>query len=136
MEKSWKSARIILKNKDRAEMYTLILQHNATKKEYVINNLRDVGNNISYVFENFTMPAGAQDGEYTGALFYNGRIDVTYTMKDVLLNTILHTGEGDCKLRDLLPEVFLMKYGKGEQTIYIYRDTDVEYVFYQRKDNE
>lgn len=112
------------------------MQNNASKKEYVVNGLDDKGNDLSYVFDNFSMPAGAQEGEYTCALFYNEREDVTYEIKDVLLNTKVHTDEGDCTLRDLLPEIFLMKYGNGNKEVYVYRDTDVEYVYYQRKNDD
>lgn len=112
--------------------YDIIIQNSATKQEYLISGLTDSGNRLAYVFEDFVMPEGAQSGEYYGALIWNGRGDVEYEFKDVLLETILHTGEGDVQLKDLRPEVFLMRYGTVEASA-VYKDNNTEYYYYGRK---
>lgn len=112
--------------------YDIILQNSATKREYLVSGLTDSGNRLAYVFEDFAMPEDAQFGEYYGALIWNGRRDVTYEFKDVVLETILHTNEGDVRLRDLRPEVFLMRYGTVEAEA-VYRDNNTEYYYYGRK---
>lgn len=112
--------------------FDIILQNSATKKEYLVSGLIDKGNRLAYVFEDFVMPEGAQSGEYYGALIWNGRRDVEYEFKDVLLETILHTDEGDVALKDLRPEVFLMRYGTVEADA-VYRDKNTEYYYYGRK---
>lgn len=112
-------------------MYDLILQNSASKKEYLISGLTDSGNRLAYVFEDFQMPADAPEGEYYGALIYNGRDDVSYNFKDVLLDTILDTEEGSVMLRDLRPEIFLMRYGTFNPD-FLSRDGDKEYLYYKR----
>ena len=112
-------------------MYDLVIQNSASKKEYVISGLKDTGNYLSYVFEYFSMPEGAQTGEYYCALIWNGRDDVEYELKDVLLNTVLHTGQGDVLLKDLRPEIFLLRYGTiTPDTLHL--DGDREYIYYKR----
>lgn len=112
-------------------MYDLILQNNASKKEYLVSGLKDTGNWQAYVFEGFSMPEGAPYGEYYGALIWNGRSDVVYDFRDVLLDTVLRTGQGDVLLRDLRPEIFLLRYGEVEPAN-IYREKDTEYVYYKK----
>lgn len=112
-------------------MYSIIFQNNASKQEYVVNGLRDTGTPLAYVFENFQMPEGAQPGEYSGYLFFNGRTDVEYELRDVVLDSILHTTVGDVLLRDLKPEIFLMRYGEVTPDA-VYKTKDVEY-YYRKK---
>lgn len=91
---------------------------------------------LAYVFQNFQMPDTAQEGEYTGVLFWDGRDDVEYILDDNILNTLCKTGEGDVYVRDLRPEIFLLKYGcdvpeqvsnPGE---YYYSNNE-NYIYYQ-----
>lgn len=109
--------------------FDLILQNSATKAEYLVSGLVDSGNRLAYVFDGFAMPEDARTGEYYCALIWNGRKDVTYEFKDVLLDSVLHTDEGDVTLRDLRPEVFLMRYGTVEADA-IYADKNTEYYYY------
>lgn len=115
--------------------FDLILQNSATKKEYLVSGLVDSGNYMAFIFEDFEMPDGAQPGEYYCAIIWNGRSDVSYEFRDVLLDTVLHTEEGDVQLRDLRPEVFLMKYGtaqseaEAETPVYV-EDKNTEYYYY------
>lgn len=110
-------------------MYDLIYQVNASKKNGVIQGLKDTGNRMAYIFKDFNFPDDVPYGEITGALIWNGRKDVTYEFKDVLLDSVLHTDEGDVTLRDLRPEVFLMRYGTVEADA-IYADKNTEYYYY------
>lgn len=111
--------------------FSLILQHTASRKEYVVNGLEDKGTPLSYVFQDFVMPEDAPEGEYQGYLIYNGRKDVEYELKDVVLDSILHTEDGDVKLKDLRPEIFLMRYGVPQSPA-VYRDNNTEY-YYRKK---
>lgn len=111
--------------------FTLLLQHSASKREWLIEGLSDKGNHMAYVFEDFLMPEEAPDGEYYCALVWNGREDVEWEIKDVPLDSIAHTSAGDVKLRDLRPEVFLMRYGIVESTAQ-FRDTDKQYYYYNK----
>lgn len=112
--------------------YTLILQHNATRREWLITGLTDAcETHLAYVFKDFDMPEGAQEGEYTGVLFWDGRQDTQYELNDCLLDTVCHTEEGDVKVRDLRPEIFLMKYG-AEPAQGTYRKSDADYVYYKK----
>lgn len=93
--------------------YDLLLQNLANKREYLVRRLRDKsdGNPLAYVFENFEMPEGAEEGEYIGALYFNGRRDCEYTFSDDLLETEIATSEGTVRVRNLRPVLFLLKYG-------------------------
>lgn len=94
-------------------MYDILLQNTASKKEYLVTGLRDRGNSLqAYVFENFQMPEGAEEGEYIGALYYNGRQDCEYTFSDDLLETEIATAEGTVKVRNLRAVLFILKYGE------------------------
>lgn len=109
-------------------MYDIILQNNASKQEWAVTGLTDSGNAMAYVFENFSMPADAPDGEYTGALIFNGREDVQYEFNDVLLDTLVKTEEGDVRLRDLRPEIFLLRYGVPQEAN-VYRKENKNYYY-------
>lgn len=111
--------------------FTLILQHSASKQEWLIEDLADNGNTLAYVFKGFEMPYDAPDGEYYACLVWNGRDDVEWELKDVPLDSIAHTSVGDVILRDLRPEVFLMRYGIPEKQAQ-YQDTDKQYYYYKR----
>ena len=109
--------------------FDLIIQNNASKQIFLISGLTDTSDTpLAYIFENFNMPEKAQDGEYTCTLFRNGRSDVQYEFKDVLLDTVAHTEDGDIQIRYLRPEIFLMKYG-DIKTGYISRDKNKTYAY-------
>lgn len=110
--------------------YTLLLQNNASRQEYLITGLKDKGNFLAYFFEDFEMPEDAAEGEYTGLLFWDGRSDTEYVLDDILLNTLCKTGEGDVFVRDLRPEIFLLKYGTPAEKN-TYRKTNKDYIYYK-----
>ena len=97
--------------------YTLLLQNLASRKEYLITGLQDKSETyLCYVFEDFVMPEGAQEGEYEGLLFIDNRSDSEYTLSDVLEDTVISTADGDVQVKRLRPERFILKYGDIENT--------------------
>lgn len=112
--------------------YTLILQNNGSRAEYLITGLTDAKETfLAYIFYDFEMPEDAQEGEYTGVLFWDGRKDTEYVLNEVLLDTLCRTGEGDVLVRDLRPEIFLLRYGAGGERD-TYRENNEDYYYYQR----
>lgn len=98
-------------------MYTLLMQNLASRKEYLITGLEDKSKTyLCYVFENFSMPEDAQEGEYECFLFIDDRRDSEYTLSDVLENTLISTADGDVQVKHLRPERFILKYGDIERT--------------------
>ena len=94
----------------RNRMYTIILRNNSTNEVAVYNNMQDVAMGRLYLeFRNVDIDV--PDGEYTYAVFTNNRNDVTYEFKADILDTIIHTEDGDCELRDINPRVGLMRVG-------------------------
>ena len=110
-------------------MFTIIAQNSATRQEFVIEHLVNSSPSpLYYQFRRFTMPAGAPKGEYRCALIWNGRDDCVYVTSDDLMETLIKTEEGDVYLKDLRPEVFLLRYGDLEDTgLKINRDTNYVY---------
>ncbi len=108
--------------------YTLLLQNLASRKEYLITGLEDTSETyLCYVFDNFVMPEGAQEGEYEGLLFIDNRTDSEYTLSDVLEDTVISTADGDVKVKHLRPERFILKYGDIERTAKFREDNKTFY---------
>ena len=111
--------------------YTLILQNLASRKEYLVRGLQDSSETyLCYVFENFVMPEGAEEGEYEGLLFIDNRNDCEYTLSDVPENTLISTTDGDVQVKHLRPERFILKYGEVAKTNNTYREDNK--TFYSR----
>lgn len=109
--------------------FDLILQNNASKQVFLISGIYDAEETVlAYIFYNFQMPEKAPEGEYTGLLFRNGRSDVQYEFKDVILDSVAHTLEGDVELRYLRPEIFILKYGEIKPN-YISQDKNKTYAY-------
>lgn len=109
------------------------MKHLATQREFVIRRLRNASENwLSYTFEGFQMPDDAPYGEYSCILFYNSRKDTTFEVKDDLKETIIHTADGDVKVRDIRAEYFLLKYGE-EQKELEYLESNKDFYYYERK---
>lgn len=117
-------------------MYTLILQNNSTKKEYYFDGLENHSGNALYLQFNLDLDDFAS-GEYTYACFYNDREDCEYEFKDVLLDTLIKTGDGNVILRDLQPELGLLRIVGNNESIEaskpVYREKDTEFTYYKRK---
>lgn len=114
-------------------MYDLILFNNATKKAYVYPSLKDTGEKLFYRFEDFN-PGDIPYGEYQYALIFNELGILDYDFKNVLLDTLITFDGQTYQLRDLSPELGLLKYlpeGEDEDAP-TYRDTQQEF-YYRRK---
>lgn len=113
-------------------MYDLILFNNATKKSYAYTGLTDTGEKLYYRFDNFD-PGDIPSGEYSYALIFNELGILEYEFKNALLDTIIRFDGATYRLRDLAPELGLLKYlpEGDEQEAPTYRDTEKE--FYYRK---
>lgn len=97
-------------------MYTLLLKNNATRSEYVIRGLADEGTDMIHLFKKFSMPEGAQQGEYTYALFYDeasGMVD--YDLNDNLLETVVTVDGTSIAVKHLNPEVGILSYVEREE---------------------
>jgi hypothetical protein len=115
-------------------MYDLILFNNATKKAYAYTSLDDTGEDRYYRFENFEI-GDIPYGEYSYALFFNELGVLEYTFKNSLWGTTVTYDGQTYQLKDLSPEIGLLKYlpeGEDEEPQETYRDKDVEY-YYRKK---
>lgn len=92
--------------------YDLILQNNASKEFFIYSGLTD--NSYNRLFYQFDVELDVPDGEYTYVVQFNTRDDVEYDLNIPLLDSILHTGEGDVLLRDLQPSTGLLQIGEGK----------------------
>ena len=91
--------------------YDLLLENNASKEFFIYSGLTDISDN--HLYYRFDTELDVPDGEYTYVVLINNRDDVEYDLNIPILNTILHTGEGDVLLRDLQPSTGLLQIGDG-----------------------
>lgn len=96
-------------------MYTLILKNNSTNEFTVYDDLQNVSGKQLYLEFN-DVELEVPDGEYTYAVFLNDRDDITYDFKAEMLDTVLHTEDGDVELRDINPRIGLLRIGLVEET--------------------
>lgn len=97
-------------------MYTLLLKNNATRSEYVIRGLADEGTDMIHFFKKFRMPQGAQQGEYTYALFFDEAVGfVNYDLNDNLLETVVTVNGTSIAVKHLNPEVGILSYVEDEE---------------------
>lgn len=69
-------------------MYDILLQNNSSKEVFLLSKLWPSELSTYFItFQNLRMPSGVTSGEYTYALIYNNRRDVTYTFNSVFLET-------------------------------------------------
>ena len=92
--------------------YDLLLQNNASKEFFIYSGLTDTGDNHLYYKFNIDL-SSLKSAEYTYVVLINNRDDVEYDMNTPIMDTILHTGEGDVVLRDLQPSTGLLQIGDG-----------------------
>lgn len=109
--------------------YCLILENNSSKEFHVFSGLND--NSENHLYHKFFVDlSGCTEGEHTYALFRNERDDVVYEFKTPLLDTILHTGDGDVVLSDLNPSTGLMRIGDKVENTNIYDDNKEHTIYY------
>lgn len=111
--------------------YDLLLQNNASKEFFIYSGLTDTGDNHLYYKFNIDL-SSLKSAEYTYVVLINNRDDVEYDFNTPILDTILHTGEGDVLLRDLQPSTGLLQIGDGTPVYEnIYDETkDNDLIFY------
>lgn len=115
-------------------MYDIIIQNNASKKFYLLQGLEDIAPTELYLeFSNVELPEDLPDGEYTYACFINDRDDVSYDFKTPILDTIIHTDDGDIVLKDIQPFTGLLRVGNIEQSN-VYGDEHLEYPYDDNND--
>lgn len=94
--------------------YTLLLKNNASRSEYAVRGLVDEGTDLIHFFRRFSMPEGAQEGEYTYVLFYDEAENPVYELKDDILESVV-TSEGvSIAVKHLNPEVGILRYEENE----------------------
>ena len=113
-------------------MYDIILQNNASKEFHLFNQLENVSlTNLYMEFDNIDLdelPAG----EYTIVCLFNDRDDIEYEYKTPILQTILHTSEGDIVLKDLYPFIGLLRIG-DVQDVNTYNINNNTFIYYDGK---
>lgn len=108
--------------------YTLLLKNNASRSEYVVRGLVDEGTDLIHFFRRFSMPEGAQQGEYTYVLFYDEAEAPRYDLKDDILNSIVTSDGVSIAVKHLNPEVGILRYEEtGEKGVYIANNKDNRY---------
>lgn len=113
---------------EKLPKFDLVLQNNASKEFFTFTGLTSTSSN--HLYYKFEVDIDAADGEYTYALFRNERDDVEYEFKTPLLDTILHTGDGDVLLSDLNPSTGLMRIGDKVENTNIYDDNKAHTIYY------
>lgn len=113
--------------------YDILLFNNSTKKDYLFQEQEDSSNNgLYHKFENLDL-SGLPSGEYSTYIIRNDYgTAVTWDVKDVPLNSVLTYDGKQYMLKDLLPEINLLKIGvEATEDKATYRPKDQ--TFYYRK---
>ena len=92
-------------------MFDLILQNNASKELHLFTGLENTSDTNLFCRFNLNLDA-LRDGEYTYWLIFDGREDVTFDLNEVPLESVLHTEDGDVKLKDLKPKTGFLRIGQ------------------------
>lgn len=106
---------------ENTKKYDLIIQNSASRATYVYSGLTDMSDN--HLFYHFELDLGVENGEYSYVVLRNDRDDVTYDFRIPILDTIVHTGEGNVVLRDLQPVMGLLRVGEKVEEANIYDNT-------------
>lgn len=109
--------------------YDIIMQNNGSREFFILQGLENVSTTDLYLeFKEVELPVGMPDGEYTYAVFSNNRDDVVYTPKTPILDTLIHTDDGDITLRDINPFTGLLRVGDVQETN-IYPEGNTNYLY-------
>lgn len=99
--------------------FDLFLQNNSSKEVFILSGLSTTEVTDYYVrFTELDLPEGCKSGEYTYALIFNDRFDVTYTINNAeLLKTTAYVAQTEqtFTLEQLSPIVGLMRADLGEE---------------------
>lgn len=110
-------------------MYDLLLQNNASGEIFLYRRVLDKAETpMMYLFHDFEPDDEMVDGEYTGILIWNIRKDVDYIIDNVLLNSKISVNGLEIPIKELNPEIFLMKLklGRVDAIEFIYRQDKKE----------
>lgn len=111
-------------------MYSLIIRNNATNQPFAYSGLTNTSSGRLYLkFEGLELDV--PDGEYTYAVFACDRTDVTYDFKAQILDTVIHTDDGDVELRDLDPRIGLLRVGEINKDETVYDNKHNETFYYE-----
>ena len=108
--------------------YDLILMGNASRQFFLLSGLTDTS--TTHLYHRFLVEIDAEEGEYTYAVVRNERNDVEYEFKTPLLDTIIHTQDGDVVIRDLQPSTGLMRIGNEIAPVNMYQKDNKNTIFY------
>ena len=114
--------------------YDILIFNNSTKKDYLFQNQEDSSNNgLYHTFENLDL-SELPSGEYNYFTIRNDYGEaVEWQVSDVPLNSILKYDGKEFLLKDLLPEIGLLKIGtENTKDSSSYKKKDVEY-YYKKK---
>ena len=103
---------------ENIKKYDLLIQNSASRATYVFSGLTDLSEN--HIFYHFELDLGVPEGEYTYVVLRNDRDDATYDFRIPILDTIIHTEDGDVVLGDLQPATGLLRVGKKVEEANIY----------------
>lgn len=113
-------------------MFDILLQNNASKEIHILKGLTNVSESHLYLdFKDVEMPMEVKDGEYTYAVIYNEREDVTYEVNTILMNTLVKTDEGSVILADLKPITGLLRVGDIESITNYPKDENKKVYYYK-----
>ena len=109
--------------------YDLILENNASKEFFLFSGLTDSGTNLYHQFE---VDLDLADGEYTYVLLLNNRDDVEYEFKYPILQSIVTADGKSFELKDLRPEIGLMRIGAeiADASIYDEKTNNNNFIYY------
>lgn len=108
--------------------FTLLLKNNASRAKYVVRGLTDEGTDLLHLFRDFTMPEGAQNGEYTYVLFKDDAADPVYNLNDSLLDSTVTVADKTVAVKHLNPEVGILSYEEREDKVeYLQNNTENRY---------
>lgn len=110
-------------------MFDLLLQNNATKVCYLLQELENVSTTDLYL-EFVEVDLDLPEGEYTYAVVPNDREDTEYVFTTPILKTLVITGDGQVELEDLNPRTGLLRIGKVERNNTVY-DDDNKTIYYE-----
>ena len=96
--------------------YDILIQNNGSKETFIISGVTaDVETDLFVEFDDFEMPEGVKNGEYTYALIQNNLTGVTYAPKNGLCDTIVTYSGQSYTLTDLKPIMGLLRVGTVEE---------------------
>lgn len=117
-------------------LYDILIFNNSTKKDYLFQGQEDTSNSpLCHTFEDIDL-SELPSGEYTVYVIRNDySTGVTWQVSDVPLNSVLNYEGKEYFLKDLLPEICLLKIGTEATTDKsVYKAKNEEYTYRKRKD--